>query len=207
MSLVDGLGWVAAFVGILLGLPQLVHLVRTRHTEGVSLLAWQTLLVLNLAWCVHGVLIGQANMIATNVFGLFTTVPILVLMSRSRGLKLFRVMLPAVIVAAVVVAADLTLGTAAFGVAVLIPGTVVNVAQSLELIRSPSVVGVSPIFLILAVVNQVLWLTWAMLVPELGTIIAASVAVTITAFNVVWWVLRRFGLRALFARGNPVPIG
>jgi uncharacterized protein with PQ loop repeat len=205
MSPVDALGWVAAAVGILLGLPQLVHLIRTRHTEGVSLLAWQTLLVLNVAWLVHGVLIVQANMIVTNAFGLFTTVPILVLMSRSRELRLFRVILPALIAAGVVIAADLTFGTAVFGAVVLIPGTVVNVAQTLELIRSPSVEGVSPTFLVVAVTNQVLWLSWALLVPELGTIIAASVATTITAFNVLWWVLRRMGVRAYYARLAPVP--
>lgn len=206
MSSVDLLGWVAAAVGILLGLPQLVHLLRTRHTEGVSLLAWQTLLVLNLSWCVHGVLIGQLNMVVTNAFGMFTTVPILVLMARSRELKLLRVVLPAVITAVVAIAADLIFGTAIFGVVVLVPGTVVNVAQSMELIRSPSVAGVSPVFLVVAVTNQVLWLSWATMVPELGTIIAASVAAMITAFNLAWWVLRRFGLRAFFARVNAVPV-
>jgi uncharacterized protein with PQ loop repeat len=204
MSPVDVLGWVAAAVGIMLGLPQLVHLIRTRHTEGVSLLAWQTLLVLNVSWCVHGVLIAQLNMVATNAFGLFTTVPILVLISRGRGLNLFRVVLPAIVAGAVVIAADLSLGTAVFGVVVLIPGTVVNIAQSLELIRSASVAGVSPVFLIVAVVNQVLWLSWALLVPELGTIIATSAATVITGFNVAWWVLRRMGVRAFFERAAPL---
>jgi uncharacterized protein with PQ loop repeat len=206
MSLVDALGWVAAAVGILLGLPQLVHLIRTRHTEGVSLLAWQSLLVLNLSWGMHGVLIGQLNMIVTNAFGLLTTVPILVLMCRSRGLSLLRVLAPAVVIAVVVIGADLAFGSVAFGAVVLIPGTVVNVAQSVELVRSPSVEGVSPLFLSLAVVNQLLWVSWAFLVPEPGTIIAASVAVFITGFNVLWWVLRRLGVRAFFAEAEPTPV-
>lgn len=198
MSLVTILGWVAALVGILLGLPQLIHLIRTRHTEGVSLIAWQTLLLLNLMWAVHGVLIGQWNMIVTNVFALLTTVPILVLMCRHRGLSLVRTLLPSVVGAAAVVAIDLGLGAAAFGVAALVPGTMVNAAQSVELVRSRSIVGVSPAFLVGAVLNQALWLSWALLVPEVGTIIAASVAIVITAFNLAWWGVRRAGVRAFF---------
>lgn len=207
MTLVNILGWVAAAVGILLGLPQLVHLIRTRHTEGVSLIAWQTLLVLNLMWAVHGVLIGQWNMIVTNVFALFTTVPILVLMCRHRGLSLAKVLLPSLVGAAAVVAIDLAFGPAAFGVAALIPGTMVNAAQSVELVRSRSIVGVSPVFLIGAVANQALWLGWALLVPEVGTIIAASLAIVITAFNLAWWGVRRVGVRAFFPypERQPVP--
>lgn len=207
MTGVDFLGWVAAAVGIVLGLPQLVHLIRTRHTEGVSLLAWQALLVLNLSWGVHGVLIGQLNMIVTNGFGLLTTVPILVLMTRSRGLNLVRVLLPGLLGAALVISAELAFGGQGFGLAALIPGTVVNAAQTVELVRSPSVAGISPTFLTLAVVNQGLWLSWALLIPDVGTITAASAAVAVTALNLLWWVLRRFGLRPFFASSiGPAPI-
>jgi uncharacterized protein with PQ loop repeat len=207
MNLVTILGWVAAAVGILLGLPQLIHLIRTRHTEGVSLIAWQTLLLLNLMWAVHGVLIGQWNMITTNVFALFTTVPILVLMCRHRGLSLAKVLLPSVLGALVVVGIDLGFGAAAYGVAALIPGTMVNAAQSVELIRSRSIVGVSPVFLVGAVANQVLWGSWALLVPEVGTIIAASLAAVITLFNLIWWVARRLGVRAFFPYPEPELVG
>jgi uncharacterized protein with PQ loop repeat len=206
MSLVTILGWVAALVGILLGLPQLIHLIRTRHTEGVSLIAWQTLLLLNLMWAVHGVLINQWNMITTNVFALFTTVPILVLMCRHRGLNLPRVLLPSFLGAMVVVGIDLGFGAAAFGVAALVPGTMVNAAQSVELIRSRSIAGVSPTFLIGAVVNQLLWWSWAMLVPEVGTIIAASLATVITLFNLIWWGVRRVGARAFFPYPEQQPV-
>ncbi len=198
MSGVDLLGWAAAAVGIILGLPQLVHLIRTRHTEGVSLISWQTLLVLNLGWGAHGILIGQANMIVTNVFALCITIPVLVLMARSRGLSLVGVLWPGVLASAVVVLADVFFGTAAFGVVALIPGTVVNVAQSVELIRSRSLAGVSPLFLTLACLNQVLWFSWAALVPDAGTMIAAGVAIVVTGFNLLWWALRRAGLRAFW---------
>jgi uncharacterized protein with PQ loop repeat len=108
-------------------------------------------------------------------------------------------MAPAVAAAAVVVVIDAWLGAGFFGVAAIIPGTIVNVAQSVELVRSRSVAGVSVVFLVLAAVNQLLWLSWALLVPEWGTIIAASVALVIVTFNVLWWGLRRLGVRAFWA--------
>ena len=59
------------------------------------------------------------------------------------------------------------------------------------------------LFLILAVVNQGLWLSWAILVPDIGTMIFATVTGTITVFNLIWWSLRMLGLRPLLAAGTP----
>ena len=41
MSLVDVIGWIATCVGALLGLPQLIRLLRTRNLDGLSLFAWR----------------------------------------------------------------------------------------------------------------------------------------------------------------------
>ena len=41
------------------------------------------------------------------------------------------------------------------------------------------------LFLILAVVNQGLWLSWAILVPEIGTMIFATVTGIITVSNLI----------------------
>jgi hypothetical protein len=57
----------------------------------------------------------------------------------------------------------------------IIPAVASDTGQSLELVRSPRIVGVSVLFLILAVVNQGLWLSWAILVPDIGTVIVATV--------------------------------
>ena len=60
----------------------------------------------------------------------------------------------------------------------------------------------SVLFLMLAVINQVLWLSWAILVPDPARIIFAAVTGTITVFNLTWWVLRTLGLRPLLAAGH-----
>ena len=59
MSWVEIIGWSATAVGALLGFPQLFRLLRTRNVEGLSLLAWQAVLVLNVIWFTHHVRIGQ----------------------------------------------------------------------------------------------------------------------------------------------------
>ncbi len=190
------IGWLAALAGTVLGLPQMIRLARTRNVEGLSLPAWQLILGLNLAWTSHGIILGQANMILPNVLGLVSTLPILVLMSRELGRALPRVILPGVAVATVMITVDLTLGTAAYGVVAIWPALFANIGQSLELIRSPRVVGVSPAFLIGGVINQILWLAWGLLVPDAGTMITATSTLIITSFNLLWWILRQFGLRS-----------
>ena len=99
--------------------------------------------------------------------------------------------------AGVLIAIDQLLGSAAFSAAAIIAAVVANAGQSIELVRAKRIVGVSTLFLILAVVNQGLWLSWAILVPDIGTMIFATVTGIITVFNLTWWSLRMLGLRAL----------
>ena len=73
MSWVEIIGWSATAVGALLGFPQLFRLLRTRNVAGLSLLAWQAVLVLNVIWFTHGVRIGQGPQIVTNSVALVST--------------------------------------------------------------------------------------------------------------------------------------
>lgn len=197
MTPVELFGWGAAFVGTVLGLPQVVRLVRTRDVAGVSLPAWQVILGLNVGWLVHGFLIHQLNMIVPNGLGMIVTLTILRLMAREERRPMLPTLLPGVVIGAVMIAFDLAFGSATFGAFAVIPAVFANIGQSIELVRAPRVVGVSPVFLVGAVLNQALWLAWGLLVPDPGTIIAATVTGTITLFNLAWWGLRMAGLRPL----------
>jgi hypothetical protein len=53
--------------------------------------------------------------------------------------------------------------------------------------------------MVLAVVNQGVWLVWAVLVADPGSTISAASMGAMAAFNLVWYTLRRLGLRALFS--------
>jgi uncharacterized protein with PQ loop repeat len=199
---VDVLGWVATVVGTVLALPQLVRLVRTRNIEGLSLVGWQTALVLNLAWTAHGLSIGQLPQILSSSLALFTTVPILVLMTRELGRRIWPTVLPSLAVATAMIAVDLFLGSAAYGIVAIFPGIAITAAQSVELVRAEHVRGVSPASLVLGFLNLTLWAVWAALVNDSGTMIAVSTTWVVALFNLVWYALRRLGLRAFFV---PVP--
>lgn len=203
VSLVVVIGWSATAVGSLLGLPQLLRLIRTRRLEGLSLLAWWATMTVNLSWLAHGIHIGQPPQVVTNAIALCSTVPILILLARSLGRSVLGVVASSVAVAAAIVVIDVVLGSLAFGIVAVIPGVFSYVSQGVELIRSDRVHGVSGLFLILAVLNQCLWLTWAWLLPDPGTIVAATLTLTMTGFNLSWFVLRRLGVRAFFARAEP----
>ena len=189
-------GWAAALVGTVLGLPQMIRLARTRNIEGLSLPAWQVILGLNIGWTSHGVILGQLNLIVPNVLGLASTLPILLLMSRELGRPLPKVLVPGVLLGIGMIATDVIFGTAVYGMVALWPAFFANIGQTLELVRSPRVAGVSPFFLIVGVLNQALWLWWGMLVNDAGTMITATTTLGITTVNVVWWLMRQLGLRS-----------
>ena len=203
MSAVEIIGWAGTVSGTILGLPQVLRLVRTRRVDGLSLTAWRAMLVVNLIWTAHGISIGQLPQIVTSALSLCCTVPILYLMARELRRHLVPVLLPGLLAAGVLIAIDQFLGSAAFGAAAIIAAVVANAGQSIELVRSKRIVGVSVMFLILAVVNQGLWLSWAILVPDIGTKIFATVTGIIAVFNLTWWSLRILGLRPLFVAGIP----
>ncbi len=210
MALADVLGWTATLLQTVLAVPQLVRLVRTRNVEGLSLVGWQTALVLNLAWTWHGLSIDQLPQTLSSALSLFTTIPILVLMTRELGRSLVRTVLPSVAVAASMIAVGVLGGSGAYGLVAILPGIAITAAQTVELVRADHVRGVSPLSLVLGFLNLSLWLVWAVMVDDSGTVIAVGATWVVAAFNMVWYVLRRLGLRAYFARGigaaEPVPV-
>lgn len=208
MTPADLLGWTATVVGTVLAAPQLVRLIRTRNVEGLSLLSWQAALVINIAWAMHGVNIGQLPQMISSALALLTTVPILLLMARTLGRGVFPTVLPSIVVAACMVAVDLFLGSAAYGIVAIIPGIVITAAQSVELVRAKHVRGVSPLSMALGFVNISMWVAWALLVNDSGTLIAVSTTWVVAFFNTIWYVLRRLGLRPFFATAaEPVRVG
>ena len=196
MSAVEVIGWAGTLSGTILGLPQVLRLARTGRVDGLSLTAWRAMLVVNLIWTAHGISIGQAPQICDQC-------PEPVLHRPHPVSDGARTAAPLAAGAAAGAAGrrgsdcvDQILGSATFGAAAIIAAVVANAGQSIELVRAKRIVGVS-LFLILAVVNQALWLSWAILVPDIGTMIFATVTGTITAFNLIWWSLRMLGLQPL----------
>ena len=198
MVAVDVVGWLAVGIGMVVAVPQLVRLARTRKVDGLSLTAWRSVLAMNIAWAAHGVRLEQFALILTNSIGLCSTLPILYLLARQFRRRLLTLLLPSVVVAAAMITVDHVLGSAAYGIVAIAVALVSNIGQSMQLVRAPHVTGVSPLFVTMAVVNQAVWVTWGLLVKDAGTVMTASTVCGLTSFNLVWYVLRRLGLRAFF---------
>lgn len=196
MGIGEILGWAGTVTAIILGLPQLIRLARTRNVDGLSLTAWQAFLAVGLGWTAHGISIGQPPQVVASALSLASTVPILYLVSRHLRRNFALTLLPGLALAAIMITVDQLFGSAAYGAIAIIPAVIANAGQSVALVRSAHVGGVSPPFLALAVLNQLLWLAWAIIVVDLGTIIAATTTGIIALFNLIWYIARRLGVPA-----------
>ncbi len=199
MSLLVLVGWMATVVGTVLGIPQLVRTARTRNIEGLSLVGWQAILAINIGWTAHGIRIGQPPQIMASALSLVATVPILHILSRELGRRSVIAFLPGLGLAALMIGVDQLLGSAAYGLFAIVPGVIAMGGQSIELVRAPHVKGISTASLILGTLNQTLWAIWAVLLGDSGSVIAILATSVLVVFNVVWYVMRRVGLRAFFA--------
>jgi uncharacterized protein with PQ loop repeat len=199
------LGWAAGTVAVAVGMPQFLRLLRTRDTAGVSVFLWQLTFCINLIWISHGIQIRSVSMTVSNCCCCLVTCSILVLLHSTRGIAWFRLVAPGLAGAAVFIAVDLLAGSAAFGVVACLPSLLGNGGQTLAIVRSPRVTGVSLWYLLIYNVNQCLWTTWGWLIADKGTFITSLVTWVVVATSLVWWLLRRAGLKALFPLPDPGP--
>jgi uncharacterized protein with PQ loop repeat len=97
------------------------------------------------------------------------------------------------------IAVDQFLGSSAYGIFAIVPGVIAMAGQSVELVRAPHVKGISTASMLLGTLNQTLWAIWAVMLQDSGSVIAILATSVLVVFNIVWYFLRRLGLRAFFA--------
>lgn len=199
MSLVLVIGWTAAAVGAFFAMPQFVRIARSRNSAGLSLRGWQLQSAVSLAWVGHGIMYAMANQIAANAVIGFCSLGILWFVLRDRKLDLWRVAIPVLIAAAVLIAIDLWLGQVAFGLVLIVPIVGSLSAQLRQMIAAPDLSGVSPGYLVLAAVIQVLWLVWSFMVTDWSVTLSSLASFTLLAANLIVWAVRSVRLRAAHA--------
>ena len=191
---IEALGWAAAVLGAGVALPQVIRLFRTRSTAGLSAPAWQATLGANIAWLSHGFLTGHANIWLPNLCYLIITSIILCRLILERRLSPWATLAPGIALGAVSIGLDVWTGPVVFAIAALIPSTFTQLAQFRALVISADVRAVSLSFLVLNVVNQILWLGWAMLVGETSIMLCATALGAMMMANLIWAGLRRSGV-------------
>lgn len=193
------MGWLAGLVGSLLAVPQLVRILRTRETAGLSLLSWQITVAVCASWAIHGARGGMVNMLLPNTVLACVSVPVMVLIHRARRLPAGPVWATVCGLAAVCIAVDLFTTPVIFGVVIVIPQSVAALTQLRDMHRSADVSGVSPVFLLQNVVVQSLWLIWGSLAGEVSVIIAAALTGALWAVNAVFRQFRYARTRTMTA--------
>ncbi|MDR1833195.1 MAG: hypothetical protein LBQ92_00860 [Propionibacteriaceae bacterium] len=205
MALVDVMGWLATVITISIGLPQFIRLLRTRDASGIAIIYWQISFGTVACWLAHGVVIGQLPMIICNAGTELIGVFVCVMLIRTRGVPVWKMFLPGLGILAVMVTMDLVFGSLWFGIPVACLQCFSNAGQSVDLVRSPQVTGVSVLVLVLQNLNQVVWAWWAILLEDPGTILVCVATEVVVGFNLVWRLLRLGGLRAFRPYPPPAP--
>jgi uncharacterized protein with PQ loop repeat len=188
---VDILGWIGAVTGALVALPQVVRILRTSATTGISPLTWRLLVGVNLAWMAHGVITHHPNIVVSNTMYALCTSTILILLWRHRGIRLWQLFIPGILLGALMVAVDAFSGPIAFAVIAFIPAALSQMAQLRSLVVSRSIHGVSLWWLAYCVLNQAIWLSWAVLAHEISLMIVATGLGILMTLNLILAVLRR----------------
>ena len=182
---IEALGWAAAAFGSLVALPQVVRLFQTGSAAGVSLTAWQASFGANIAWTVHGVLGGYANLWVPNVIFFCCSTLILLQMQRDRRLNWWWLLLPGLALGGATVALDLLAGPVAFAIAALLPALLAQVAQLHALFIKPNIGGVSLPYMAMNVLNQLIWVTWAAFAGESSVIMVGSTLGVLMVANLI----------------------
>ncbi|GAA2099933.1 hypothetical protein GCM10009841_14190 [Microlunatus panaciterrae] len=190
--IIESLGWAAGVYSACVFAPQVIRLLRSRTSAGVSVMAWQTMVGTNLAWASHGVLFAHPNIWLPNLVLLSCVVTILGLIRRDRQLSWLPLLAPGLALGAVTVALDVWAGPLAFAIAAFLPSAIAQLVQFQLLVNAPNIRGVSLPFLFMNVLNQVLWFSWAVLAGDESLILVASAAGVLMLLNCTWGLLRRF---------------
>lgn len=205
VDLVVAWGWACAAAGSMLSVPQIVRLLVGRTSAGVSLLLWQLMFGGGIGWTFHGVVTGHLNLIVPNAIATVSCALVLHMVARDRRLPAARVWVLGLMVAAILVAVELVGGAAAFGITVMAPFLIGISAQTRDLLRSPDLSGLSPVYVFGTLVVQVMWWSWALAAWELSTLICSSAVGTLAIVNVVLLLARTRGVLRPALRHAPEP--
>lgn len=186
-------GWACAAAGSTLAVPQFVKLTRDRDTAGMSLVLWQLNVSIALGWVVHGRIGGWWNMVVPNAISGVLALLVLALIRRERGISVLGTYGLGLGVGIACVTADVLLGSAAFGVTVLIPLLVGQLDQLRAILFDSDISGVSFGFLLITLLLQGMWGSWAYLAGDASAMITASSLTPGAIASVVWFLLRRTG--------------
>jgi len=198
--MIEFIALVGAVVSASISVPQFLLVLRTKSTKGLSMTPWVISIGTGIGWICHGLRVGEINLAWPSMWGLVVSATLLYYLRRNGHYHSLTKLLPGFALAALLVALDNGLGSVAFGLAVIWPSVYGMMRQGIALMRSPDVTGVSVGAWVLQVLNQAMWLYWAICVHEMGTIISGAVCLGPAIFVLTWRLIRANGAGPAIAR-------
>jgi phosphopantothenoylcysteine decarboxylase/phosphopantothenate--cysteine ligase len=197
------LGWLAAVTGVSWCLPQVWRLLRRRDGAGVAASMWSLSLGAAIGWVSHATRMDLLNQIVTNLVVAAVALAVLIRLRQAVKYPLVRHLIEGAAVGLLLCLGEHFFGPVAFGLLVPIPTVIGAAAQGVELVRARSVKGVPILGLALGTANTAVWLVWALLVHDLGSLIACCAIEVVNLFNLIWAILRAVGLGPLTSSSIP----
>ncbi len=183
-------GVIGNAASLLLMVPQVVRLIRTRHTEGVSP-TWAAIgVIINTGWLAY-VINGGHQIALPAVVSLQVSFAVTLWLLRRNGAPIARGVMAGVALGVVLVAVQFTAGWIAVGTALALANSVHHAPSVLAVWRTHTPVGVSPGTWWLANLEGVAWSAYGLLVKDLPIGLFGLTACTAaTAILVRLWIVR-----------------
>ncbi len=189
-AFVTFLGWVAAVVGTLSGVPQLVRVLRERKSAGISLPTWVLQVGAALGWFTHGILVGRPNVILPNLLIAIVSAAVVVMVCRDRERSEALPLAGAAAIGGGMLAVEVFLGPVIFGLLIAMPLLIGQATQFWELWKDSDITGVSVMFLAINCFVQYLWCLWAIFAGDISIIISGGSVGTLALANLILYYKR-----------------
>ncbi|WP_432571797.1 SemiSWEET family transporter [Kineococcus sp. SYSU DK005] len=176
-ALISSLGLLAAAIGVVTGVPQIVQLVRSPDASGLSFSSAVLGALGSGTWLTYGLLLMDPAQLVGNVPGLGCAVVTVVLAARRLGVPLRGAVAAVAAWAPLVAVADLVGGAALVGVL----ATVVSLVRMLPQVRtafgSGSLAGLAPGTYVLTQLSATLWTVYGAATGQPSVVVCSFVSV------------------------------
>ena len=178
--LIPSLGILAAGLGILTGLPQVVRLLRTPDASGLSYSSTVLGVLSSGTWLTYGLLLLDPAQLVGNVPGVACAVVTVVLAAHRLHLRLRTAVLAVLGWVPVVLAAHLLGGASAVGAVATVVTLVKMLPQVRTVLRREPLHGLAPATFALTQVSAVLWTVYGLATLQ-GSVVVCSVVSAVLA--------------------------
>lgn len=175
-ALVSALGLVAAAIGILTGVPQIVRLLRDPDASGLSYSSAILGVLASGTWLTYGLLLLDPAQLLGNVPGLACSVTTAVLASHRLRLPLRHAVVAVLAWAPVVVGAFTLGGAVAVGGAATAVSLVKMLPQVRTVLRREPVHGLAPATFVLTQLSAVLWTVYGGATGQASVVVCSAVS-------------------------------